>query len=80
MPPFTAANYGDDYQVTGTNAYYFFVAYNNNEFYDSVRHYYIQRHDKKTIADWLIHDTIDNNLLDLGSWYRIFGKIVCYKK
>lgn len=32
------------------------------------RSYFIERHDGKVPSGWLVHDTIQNNILDLGSW------------
>jgi hypothetical protein len=46
------------------------VLRNGNSFYSSERHYFVERHNGTVPSGWLVHDTIDNNTLDLGSWWN----------
>jgi len=41
------------------------------------RHYFVERHDHVTPGFFLVHDNIDTNLLDLGSWYGFTMKVLC---
>jgi len=51
------------------------IVYRNGEgFWYSGRHYFVKRHDGIVPSNWLVHDQIDNNTLDLGSWYILNGK------
>jgi hypothetical protein len=45
-----------------------FVTRDNQRFFSGTRHYYVERHMGEVPADWLVHDTIRANYLDLGSW------------
>jgi len=42
------------------------------------RHYFLARHDGKlpTTYTFLVHDTIDKHMIDLGSWYGIRKRVV----
>ena len=47
--------------------------------FDNTRHYFIERHDHNPPDFFLIHDDIDNNFIDLGSWYGMNIKILAKK-
>ena len=44
------------------------VSRNGSEFYSSWRHYFINLSNHNTPSGFLVHDHIDNHLIDLGSW------------
>ena len=46
-------------------------------FYSSSRRYFVERHDGSVPSGWLVHDTIGNSDIDLGSWYDL-RLILCY--
>jgi len=55
----------------GWNSVHAFVTYNGNKQYDPTRYYFISRHDHHlpTTFTYLVHATLDNNMIDLGSWH-----------
>jgi len=50
----------------GCNAW---VQYEGKRFWSGDRHYFIERHDGKVPSGWLVHNSIHDHLLDLGSWF-----------
>ncbi len=46
------------------------VSLNDNEFYSSNRHYFINFSNHSTPSGFLAHAHIDNHLIDLGSWWN----------
>lgn len=80
MAPYNVANYGNYYQSNSYTKDSFLVSMNGQRFWNGGnRHFFIQRHDHIRPSDWAIHGTIDNNLIDLGSWYSIYFRVVCFK-
>ena len=49
-----------------------------SKYWSGNRHYFLARHDGKlpTAYTFLVHDTIDNHMIDLGSWYGIRKRVV----
>jgi hypothetical protein len=45
-----------------------YLRYNGAYFYSANRHYFMARHNNIFPSGWLIHATINNNFIDLGSW------------
>ena len=61
--------------------YSLMVTYNNSNFYSYTnRHYYISRFDHNKPGHYFVHSNIDNNYIDLGSWYDIKFRILCIRK
>jgi hypothetical protein len=52
------------------------VSRNGSEFYSGNRRYFIHFSDHNTPPNFLVHDTIDNNLIDLGSWWGAMPVLV----
>jgi hypothetical protein len=40
------------------------------------RHYFLERHDHLVPSGWLVHDQIDDDFLDLGSWYDLSMRVL----
>jgi PKD repeat protein len=56
------------------------IKWNGAEFWENTsRHFFIERHDHQTPVFFLVHDDIDNNFIDLGSWYGMKVKILAKK-
>lgn len=55
-----------------TNAGYHF--WNNTN-----RHYFIERHNGQVPPGWLVHADINDHFIDLGSWYNIWLRILCFR-
>ena len=55
---------GTEYPVNGA-----LCCRNGQRWWSGSRHYWLARHDHHVPSGWLVHDHIDNHLLDLGSWY-----------
>jgi len=49
---------------------------NGQAWWFGVRHYFVERHDGNVPDGWLVHDQIDNNTLDLGSWSSLYMPIL----
>ncbi len=45
-----------------------YLRYNGAYFYSANRHYFMARHNNIYPSGWLIHATINNNFIDVGSW------------
>lgn len=45
-----------------------FVTYNGDQFLSPSRGYFIEVHNGVVPGGWAVHDTINNNTVDLGSW------------
>ena len=45
--------------------------------WSSTRYYFVQRHDHVVPPSFAVHDNIDTNLLDLGSWYGYSWQVLC---
>jgi len=48
------------------------------EFYDETRHFFITRHDHVTPGDYFAVDHIDDHLINLGCWYGLDLRALCY--
>jgi hypothetical protein len=48
-----------------------------NHFWSGNRHYFMRRHNHVVPGGWLVHDDIDDNFIDLGSWYGLDIPILC---
>ncbi len=46
------------------------VSLNGNEFWSPNRHYFINISNHSTPSGFLVHASLDNHLIDLGSWYN----------
>ena len=46
-----------------------FISYYGGSFWSGNRHYIVAVHNHNVPAGWLVHDHIDNHLVDVGSWY-----------
>ncbi len=46
------------------------VSLNGSEFWTSNRHYFINISNHSTPSGFLVHASLDNHLIDLGSWYN----------
>ena len=73
-------NWADQIGMTGDNIT-LWVTRNGQGFWDgdTQRHYIIERHDHNPPLYFLIHDDIDNNFIDLGSWFGIQIRILAVK-
>ena len=49
-----------------------------HRYWSGNRHYFLARHDGElpTTYTFLVHDTIDNHMIDLGSWYGLHRRVV----
>jgi len=56
-----------------------YVKKNGDRWYSLTRHYFIQRHDGTVPGGWLVHDTIDDHFIDLGSWYGMSKRVLCIR-
>ncbi len=61
--PLIGAYLGDVYGNEGP-----FVTVSGSAWYNSTRAYFVSGHEGTLPASWLAHDTIDNHVIDLGSW------------
>lgn len=78
--------YGDDIQtfvdligLTTGEGYSMMVTNGGQGFWYSSRHYFITRFDHSKPSHYLAHENIDNHYLDLGSWYGLNKRVLCYK-
>jgi len=69
-----AALLADGWPVNGAQA---LVLNDGAGIWSGTRHYFVERHDHVTPGYFLVHDNIDTNLLDLGSWYGFSMKVLC---
>jgi hypothetical protein len=49
----------------------------DQRFWSGNRHYLMQRHNGVTPGNWLVHDNISNNFIDLGSFYGYVQPALC---
>lgn len=59
--------------------YGFLVTRNGQHFWSGIRHYWIDRHDGVVPSGWLVHASIYNHFIDLGSWYSMSLRILCIR-
>jgi hypothetical protein len=59
--------------------YGFLVTRDGNHFWSGNRHYWIDRHDGVVPGGWLVHSSINNHFIDLGSWYSMSLRILCFR-
>jgi len=77
-----AANYQEFFNRIGLNIgrgedrYGVYVTRNSTRF-NGARHYFIERHEGIVPAGWLVHDSIDNNFVSLGSFYSLNLRVLC---
>ena len=55
-----------------------FVTYNGSQYYEPDRAYFAAVHNGVLPGGWMAHDTIDNHMIDLGSWYLTSVHILAY--
>lgn len=57
----------------------YLISRDGNRFWSGRRHYFMTRHDHNCPGSFLVHDDIDNHLIDLGSWYDLEMHVLCIK-
>jgi hypothetical protein len=57
----------------------YLVTNNGERLYSGQRHYFIELHNHNLPNSFLSHADIDNHYIDLGSWYGLEAKVLCYK-
>lgn len=63
------------------------MQWNSKQWYGATgRHYFVERHNQLidsnnqgAPSNWLAHDQTGYNLLTLGSWYGIRGRVICFR-
>jgi hypothetical protein len=53
-----------------------FIYRGGSRYWDGNRQYFMARHNGVTPSHFLVHATIDSNMLDLGSWYGFSAHIL----
>ncbi len=71
--------WADSIDMLNGYPYGFLVTCDGYHFWSSNRHYWIDRHDGVVPSGWLVHSTINNHFIDLGSWYNMMLRILCIR-
>ena len=71
--------WADSIGMLNSSSYGFWVTRDGYHFWSGNRHYYIERHDGVVPGWWLVHATINNHFIDLGSWYSMSLRILCFR-
>ncbi|MCJ7448112.1 MAG: hypothetical protein MUO72_10485 [Bacteroidales bacterium] len=71
--------WADSIGMLKSSSYGFLVTRDGSHYWSGNRHYWIDRHDGVVPYNWLVHATINNHFIDLGSWYSIKLRLLCYR-
>jgi hypothetical protein len=63
--------------LTTYDANELYLKVGGQELWSAPRHYFIVWHDHQPASGFLVHDTIDSDLIDLGSWYGWSRRALC---
>jgi hypothetical protein len=77
IPVASLSNWLVDVGLTSYDADELYLASGGQRLWQAPRHFFIAWHDHKPVSGFLTHDTIDDHLIDLGSWYGWKRRVLC---